>query len=389
MNSDIEVIETFINCTTKILHRCKVCEHEWQVRPHDMLRHERCNCPKCAKINAAKFRIKQNYKIGQVVADKNRDIIITDVQHKDSNNNSHKIWIYKYKCNKCGFDCGKHYKNGILITDYWITQDHLNKGVGCACCLNRIIVPKINSIIANDEYNWMIKYFKNKEDAQKYSPNYSKKILLTCPDCGKDKYISLHTLNGSGFGCICSDGISYPEKFLYNVLEQLNIRFVHNKVFDWSKNTINGTKIYDFYIEQYSMIIETHGLQHYQSTSRGRSLKEEQQNDLFKKKLALDNGIKYYIELNCSKSNKEFIYRSICNSNMLHIFNCNSLMINIKESDAFATSNLVKQCAVLFNNGDTPMQIANKLQLNVHTVYRYLKKANDLEWCKYKFKGDI
>ena len=30
----------------------------------------------------------------------------------------------------------------------------------------------------------------------------------------------------------CSDGISYPEKFLYSILEQLNIDFETQKIFD-------------------------------------------------------------------------------------------------------------------------------------------------------------
>lgn len=388
LNPNIEVVDIFINMVTKILHKCKICGHEWKIKPHDLLRNGRVNCPKCSKLRFAKSREKQNYQIGQTLVDNNRNITIINVRRYQKKNGQ-KIWEYQYKCNKCGFYCGKHFKDGLEIDEYWVSQDGLNIGKGCACCLSRIIVPDINSIYAfTDKYGWMINYFKNKNDASKYSPNYSKKILLTCPDCGRDKYIALHTLQESGFGCVCGDGISYPEKFLYNILEQLNIDFEYHKIFKWSKNTINGLKSYDFYIPSKCLIIETHGLQHYKKAfgdtlSGARTFEQEKENDLFKKELALKNGINHYIELNCSESDCDFIYNSIIQSNLLNILCKEEQYIDINKADLFATSNLVKMCGDLWNNGMTTSEIAKKIQIDISTVRRYLHKANKFGWCKY------
>ena len=390
LNPNIEIIDTFVNMVTKILHKCKICGYEWNVRPHDLLRIGRTHCPECSKWQLAKNREKQNYQIGQTLVDNNRDITIINVRHLPRKNNN-KIWEYQYLCNKCGFNCRAHFKDGIEIDEYWITQDGLNHGKGCACCLNRVIVPTINSINAYyDKYGWMINYFKNKDDAQKYSSNYSKKILLTCPDCGRDKYIAPHTLQEGGFGCICGDGISYPEKFLYSILEQLNINFEYHKTFEWSKKTINGLKSYDFYVPDRNLIIETHGLQHYQKSfgdtlPMARTFEQEKKNDLFKKELALKNGINNYIELNCSISDYNFIYNSIIQSNLLDILHKKEEepSINIVKADIFASSNLIKMCSNLWNEGLNTLEIANKVKINRSTVRRYLHKANKFGWCKY------
>ena len=51
INPSIEVIETYINTHTKILHRCKACGHEWYVEPSHILIGN--GCPVCAKISMA------------------------------------------------------------------------------------------------------------------------------------------------------------------------------------------------------------------------------------------------------------------------------------------------------------------------------------------------
>lgn len=388
LNPNIEVIDEFVNMVTKILHKCKICGHEWSVRPHDLLRIGRAHCPECLKWQLAKNREKQNYQIGQTLIDNNRNITIINIRRR-TRKSGHKIWEYQYLCNKCGFDCGLHFKDGIEIDEYWISQDHLNHGKGCACCSGQVVVSTINSINARyDEYGWMINYFKNKDDAKKYSPNYSKKILLTCPDCGRDKYIAPHTLQDNGFGCVCGDGISYPEKFLYSILEQLNIDFEYHKTFAWSKRSTNGLKSYDFYILDKNLIIETHGLQHYQKSFgdtllMARTFEQERNNDLFKKELALKNGIDNYIELNCSISDCDFIYNSIIQSNLLCILNKEKSSINIIKADIFASSNLIKMCSDLWNTGLDTLEISKKLKIDRSTVRRYLRKANAFRWCRY------
>ena len=44
---DYEVLETYINTRTKILHKHKTCGHEWKIRPNSILHGH--SCPMCAK----------------------------------------------------------------------------------------------------------------------------------------------------------------------------------------------------------------------------------------------------------------------------------------------------------------------------------------------------
>lgn len=46
INSNIEVVEEYIDARTKISHRCKICNNEWVATPDKILRG--CGCPKCA-----------------------------------------------------------------------------------------------------------------------------------------------------------------------------------------------------------------------------------------------------------------------------------------------------------------------------------------------------
>jgi len=105
----------------------------------------------------------------------------------------------------------------------------------------------------------LIKYIKNKENVYKYSYSSHKDIPMICPDCGYEKEMNLNTLTCFGFSCRCSDKKSYPEKFIFNLFEQLlNNDFqtqLSKKFFKWCSNYR-----YDFYIDKIKCIIETHGM---------------------------------------------------------------------------------------------------------------------------------
>lgn len=159
----------------------------------------------------------------------------------------------------------------------------------------------------------MVKYLVNKNDAYTHTYCSNKKVLCKCPNCGYEKEVGLHLLYRQGFSCPkCSDGISYPEKVMFNLLEQLNMTFITQV----NKRNLNWCDkyLYDFYfkLNGQEYIIETHGLQHYKEIGKNSnwgSLKETQQNDKNKRELAIHNGIKEenYIVIDCRYSNLEFI----------------------------------------------------------------------------------
>jgi len=228
----------------------------------------------------------------------------------------------------------------------------------------------------------LIKYFKNKEDAFKYTIHSDRMISVVCPDCGFGKNIMIGRLTNRGISCPkCGDGVSYPEKFISNILDQLTTKFEFHKRFDWSNN-----KEYDFYIPILNIIIETHGLQHYKETSwisvGGRTLEAEQENDILKKELALKNNFEY-IEIDCRYSKLDFIKQSILNCDLPQLLNFQEEDIDWLKCHEYAVSNLVKITCDLWNKGDNLKRLMSKLKLSDSTLKKYLKQGTQLGLCDY------
>ena len=168
---------------------------------------------------------------------------------------------------------------------------------------------------------------------------------------------------------------------MYSALKQLNLKFItqlSKTNFEWCEN-----KKYDFYLSDYNIIIETHGEQHYEESRRGRSLKEEQENDKLKEKLALSNGIKHYIVIDCRKSELEWIKNSILDSELGNIFDLSD--IDWLKCEEFALNNLIKEiCTYKKDNPNISiLEMANIFGYERHTIGRWLKRGSLLGWCEY------
>lgn len=180
------------------------------------------------------IKIKWKYNIGDNIVDENRNLTITDryvTEHTYLKNNKEyvaNIKHYKYICNICGFNDGDVLEGNLC-----------NKKSGCSCCGGRTAVKGINDIstIRPD----LIKYFIDINDAYTHTIYSEDKVCVKCPICGFEKQIIIHNLTRSGLGCNrCSDGISYPEKFIMSVLNQLHIKYI-------TQYRIDGYKYkYDF-----------------------------------------------------------------------------------------------------------------------------------------------
>lgn len=218
-------------------------------------------------------------------------------------------------------------------------------------------------------------------DGYLYTQNSNKKVNWKCPNCGnKIKNKQICQINIQGLSCPkCSDGIKYPEKFMFSLLEQLNIDFEYQSSFQWSKN-----KTYDFYIPYLNCIIETHGKQHYEGSFEyrgGRSLKEEQENDCLKKTLTTNN-IDNYIVINCSVSEIEYIKSNIQKSIL-------STLVDLSDVDWLkchknTLHSLIKVACDLWNAGyRSTNDIGKRMKLSKSTIQSYLMKGEKIGWCDY------
>ena len=176
--------------------------------------------------------------------------------------------------------------------------------------------PEIASMIVYDKN-------KNKVNTSIISPHTKKRFYFRCPQCNQisKKTNSLTTVVSFGFSCeYCADGISIPEKFMANVLEQLKVQFktqLSKKDVDW----IKSKRKYDIaiYMPYGTVIIELHGLDHYKENKRGKSLMEIKANDRYKKHLAKKNNIKKYYQIDCRFSDQKYLKDNIYKT-IVHLF---------------------------------------------------------------------
>lgn len=311
------------------------------------------------------------YQVGDIIQDDKRHFRITDrkIEEKIYNNKNkkYKYKMYKYQCFKCGWDEG------------WIEEGNLIKGHQCRCCIGQIVVKGINTL--GDKRPDLIQYFENCEDAFCVLPRTdNRKVNIICPLCNNKIEITPDHLTTRGFTCRkCSDGFSYPEKFIYNLLQQINVRFItqlNNSHFDWV-----GNFRYDFYLSDYNCIIETHGGQHYGSIKE-EELKKIQDNDKNKKELAEKNGVNYVV-LDCRESTIDWIKNSVNNSLLLSLFDLSN--INWQECHERSINSLVRVVSDCWNEHRdwSTKIICDYVGLKKSTVVKYLKQAKELGWCDY------
>ena len=301
---------------------------------------------------------------------KDTNIEFIKAEHVFSEKQNKKVRLFLCKCKICGHT--------------WHTNvTNINKGHGCKICANRNInnknkIPK-NGESFGDKNPELIKYLLNKEDAYKYKPYSKSKIIVKCINCGNEFEMQMCDLtNRKNIPCrVCSDGISIPEKYCYNLLSELNINFETQYKPHWS----NG-KIYDFYIPSLNMIIETHGGQHYLKSNLSKcELIDIQNNDLYKKENAIKNNINYYVEIDCRKSEPEWLEKNFKKS-LSKIFNLDKIkMIDIwiKSNN----SNIIDVCNLWESGVKSIPEISKILNISKVSISRYLKYGSKLGICYY------
>ena len=278
----------------------------------------------------------------------------------------------KVVCTKCGKEDLKSW------------AEVKNRDTCSYCCKNPTKVSFETSIAGKRPD--LVKFFKNPKDAEGITVMSDKKVKLKCPDCGHEKEMTAGKLTERRFACTkCGDGISIPEKFTGNVLEQLNLDFKREKTFEWSKKYR-----YDFYLEKENVIVETHGGQHYENKHSfiKISLKERQAIDKEKKELALKNGIKRYIEINCANTTLEILKKELKKS-LGNFFDLKKIDWQ-KAKLATQNSIMKKTCKHWEKNKgkQTIKEMAKELNISESAFFKYRKIGAEIGLCEY-IPGEI
>lgn len=234
----------------------------------------------------------------------------------------------------------------------------------------------------------IIKYLKDKTIADTLTSSSPKKVECICPICGHEKEVIVSNLVKQGMGCICTKTIPYTERLMASVLDFVQIEYQ-------TQIRLGDSKFrYDFYLPSYGVIIETHGMQHYDygfEVYGGKTLQEEQENDRAKREFALLNGIKEenYHEVDCRHSTLKWCKPNI--EEVLSLYLTQGQMDNIDwiEVETKAQKNqkleVVKywQENKTLNPDLTTTMVSEKLGIPIYSVNEYLQWGNELGLCHY------
>lgn len=284
----------------------------------------------------------------------------------------------KIRCNKCG--------NEWDIDPKFLFSDRF---VGCKCEQNGN--TKSNETFLNQLSNLSSQCIPLEE-----YKGQDTEIRFKCLVCGEvftqtpKKF--LNQLKTSNKPCPrCGETVSFPEKFFYSFLKQLNCDFVYqynrSNGGDWCKNYL-----YDFYIPSEKLIIETHGLQHYRQTTFG-NIDEIQENDQNKMELAIRNNVNYIV-IDCRRSSGEYIKNNIVRSDLSQIFDLSNIDWGLCNS--YASKPIFDTvCDIYRLNNYSYSDIAEQVPISPETVGKYIRSAIQLgllekkDWRTDKHKKGI
>lgn len=315
------------------------------------------------------------FNVGDIITSYGRNLKIIKRGYRETSQG--RVKEYHYKCLNCG--------NEDKIVEYSLDGA---QHCGCnACCKSaRKLTKGINDIPTTA--NWMVKYFPGGEEQASQYLKYSRAIIdFVCPDCGRIVSKPIYNVMANkGISCVCGDSKSYPNKYMFFLLESLNIPFETEKNFQWLRN-----RFYDFYfkIDDKEYIIEMNGMQHYgrpiKKNDRYRKPEEELENDSIKEKTAIKNGIDFYYTIDCKKSDPLYIKNSIISSELL-----NKLGIDYKDVDWLyceqsASSNFVKIVCEYFSKNPklSVKKVAEHFKIQPAYAGKYLHTGNKYGWCKF------
>ena len=354
INPDIEIIGKYVNAKTKIECKCKKCGHKWSPLANSVV--QGFGCPNCQLISM-KF---------------SHEEFVDKMKNKQPN--IEVIGKYISMSKRIAVKCKIH-----NFEWHPIAQTVLETGRGCKFCSSKIL--KRSFIQSQEDFkNYIQTVNQNIEIIGDYI-NCHTKILCKCKLCNSELYINPdNVFTYKRINCpVCSDGISYPNKYIRNFLKQLPIE---NLEYEWKLKDYKQYSYDNYFIyNNTEYIVEADGAQHYKKNKFGKWKPDEvQERDKIKNELATNHNIKM-IRIDCQKSEANYIKEKILCSELSSIFDLSNIDWDLCNREAL--NSLVKQVCDLYKDGYRNIDIVNELQLDRHTVTKYLKIGSELGWCNY------
>lgn len=361
----VQVRGIYVNNRTPIEHYCLKHNVSWDISPFNFLQHPN-GCKECQQEIFDKFidsRRKTNEQFLKEV-----EALGTGIIPKGEYLGNREIMP---------FEC----KYGHV----WDSTPHdVLEGYGCPYCAGQKVLIGFNDLWTTDPE--MASMLTDPSIGYEITRGSKRIVGWTCPYCSSQKQSSPKQVSTYGLACPnCSDGISYPNRLMYNILTQFNINF-KNEVskatqgFEWV-----GKYKYDFYFEVNGNMnfIEMDGGFHYGDYFL--SYEEVHDTDKIKDSLAIEHGINM-IRIDCNYTlmsrRFEYIKQSILNSKLNQILDLNS--VNWEKCNKDALKSLYMEAAKQYDSGMSIREIANNLGVSYSSVYTWIKTLGEKGLCSYK-----
>ena len=251
----------------------------------------------------------------------------------------------------------------------------------CGVCSNRIVVTGKNDVATTHPH--LVKYFKDPEDALYINAGSRDKRWFVCPICGYEVFKPVeYVVTHNDICCnVCDDHISYPNKFAYSVLSQLNVDSLEREYSIWENESRCSYDIYFLYNKK-KYLLEMDGGFHFQKRF-GRQIEDNEKRDKFKDDVAEKNGF-ILIRINCEKSELNYIKKNMEQSILSEIFDLSIVNWGKVENDC--KKNILNEIAIYYSHNPNASleNISEKFHLCGQTVRTYLKRANNIGLIKYQ-----
>lgn len=230
IHPNISIIGNYVSSKTKILCRCDIDGYEWEERPNDLL-----NGIGCHMCNNHMIYTAQSFK------EKFNEVNVREIELlTDFVNHNTPILC---KCKIDGYEW------------YAYPYDLLNNRSGCRMCANNAPYTtksfKEKMYTINPDIEIIGEYINSKT-----------KILCRCLKCGYEWYAIPNNLITNRTGCPAHFEKSKGERRIAEYLTENNISYTLYKTYDGLVGIGGKPLSYDFYLEDYNLLIEYHGKQH-------------------------------------------------------------------------------------------------------------------------------
>lgn len=375
-HGNIVALSDYIDTRHFVRYKCIKHNFEWDGRPN-MVMGGSTSCPDCQHERRIEFLSDDLQSLKEKIFNKwGNEYEVLDTEYIDHN---HKM------------NFRHNLKDGTSHIVYSYPGRILCENSGCPVCSGMQVSKGYNDIATTDPE--IASWFTNKEETYIYAKYSNKKVDFSCPNCGHIVHKCINQVSSDrDIRCpICKDGISYPNKFIFNCLLQIKnkLDFLDREYDpDWCKFPYKDGErrgIYDIYfgINENQYIIEMDGGLHIKDNRMsGQTVEESQYIDNQKDLLAEEHNI-HIIRIDSNYTGfddrYEYLRTNIENSELKNILPLN--LIDFDEANIKSQKSLLIESCKLWDKGYKASEIIEKLHIHKCSVSTYLRTGQKYGLC--------